>query len=285
MTEILEHAGHLLARYDVLLSDIWGVVHDGRRAYEGAGDAFVRFRSLGGTVLLLSNAPMPSTWVERVLEEKGVRRDSWDAIVSSGDISLAHVAERGYARVLHIGTERDLPLFETMTARRATFEQADAIVATGLEDDRNETAETYRPLLDRALARRLPLVCANPDLIVDVGGDLLPCAGVLGALYEEMGGEVYWAGKPHAPAYARAMATVARLRGGPIALDRVLAIGDAVRTDIAGAAAFGIASVFIAQGIHRDEVLREGRIDPVALARLLESQPAKPMAAMAGIAW
>jgi HAD superfamily hydrolase (TIGR01459 family) len=285
MTEIIERAGDLLVRYDVLLSDIWGVVHDGRRAYEGAGEAFARFRARGGTVLLLSNAPMPSSWVEHVLEEKGVRRDSWDAIVSSGDISLAHVAERGYRRVLHIGTERDLPLFETMTARRARFEEAEAIVATGLEDDRNETAETYRPLLARALDRRLPLVCANPDLIVDVGGDLLPCAGVLGALYEEMGGEVYWAGKPYTPAYVRAMEAVARLRGGAVALDRVLAIGDAMRTDIAGAAAFGIASVFIGQGIHRDEVLSDGRLEPTRLERLLVGQPSRPLAAMTGVVW
>lgn len=285
MTEIIDRAGELLARYDVLLSDVWGVVHDGHVAYAGAGEAFARFRARGGTVLLLSNAPMPSNWVARVLDEKRVRRDSWDAIVSSGDISLAHIAERGYSRVLHIGTERDLPLFETMIATRSTFEQAQAIVCTGLEDDRNETAETYRPLLGRALERRLPLVCANPDLVVDVGGDLLPCAGVVAQLYEQMGGEVYWAGKPYQPAYTRAMATVSRLRGEPVPLDRVLAIGDAVRTDIAGAHAAGIASLFIGQGIHRDAVIRDHRIDQAGLAGLLSNQPAKPIAAMIGVAW
>jgi HAD superfamily hydrolase (TIGR01459 family) len=285
MTAIIEHAGALFSRYDVLLSDVWGVVHDGRCAYAGAGEAFACFRAQGGTVLLLSNAPMPSTWVERVLDEKGVRRDSWDAIVSSGDIALAHIAARSYVRVLHIGTERDLPLFETMAATRSDFATAEAIVCTGLEDDRTETAETYRPLLMRALQRGLPFVCANPDLMVDVGGDILPCAGILAQLYEQLGGEVYWAGKPFAPAYERAMSAIERLRGSPVALDRVLAIGDAVRTDIAGAGAFGIESVFIGQGIHRHEVLTNGELDAQRLAHLLAGAPVQPIAAMVGVAW
>jgi len=286
LTEIIERAGPVLLRYDALICDVWGVVHDGQRAYQPAGDAFARFRSGGGTVLLLSNAPMPSSWVDRVLAEKGVRRDSWDAIVSSGDIALAHIAERGYGRVMHIGTERDLPLFETMAAARVPLEHAEAIVCTGLEDDRNETAETYRPLLAAALRRQLPLVCANPDLIVDVGGELLPCAGVVAELYEGMGGQVYWAGKPHAPAYARAMEAIARLRGSLPSPERILAIGDAVRTDLAGAHAAGLDSMFIAQGIHRDALLRDGCLDPASLARLLEPyRPIEPIAAMVGVSW
>ncbi len=285
MTQLITQARALIAGYDALICDVWGVIHDGQTAYEGAGDALARYRASGGTVLLLSNAPMPSSWVEKVLQEKRVRRDSWDAIVSSGDIALAHIKELGYTHVFHIGTERDLPLFETMTAAAAPFEDAQAIVCTGLEDDRNETAETYRPLLERALARRLPFVCANPDLIVDVGGDLLPCAGVVAELYERMGGDVYWAGKPHAPAYRLALTKLAEIRGGQPDPARILAIGDAVRTDIAGAGAAGLAALFIAQGIHRDEVLRNGVIDPAALARLLSGCPVKPVAAMVGIAW
>lgn len=286
MTEVIERAGPILSRYDALICDIWGVVHDGHRAYAPAGEAFARFRDGGGTVLLLSNAPMPSTWVEQVLAEKRVRRDSWDAIVSSGDIALGHVAERGYSRVLHIGTERDLPLFETMTAMRTPFADAQAIVCTGLEDDRNETAETYRPLLEQALLRNLPLVCANPDLVVDVGGVLLPCAGVMAELYERMGGEVYWAGKPHAPAYERAMDAITRLRGNSVPRARILAIGDAVRTDLAGAHGAGLDSMFIAQGIHRDELLRQGRLDAAALRALFDRHaPLKPVAAMVGVTW
>ncbi len=285
MTPVITRARELIAAYDSLVCDVWGVIHDGHTAYKGAGETFARFRASGGTVLLLSNAPMPSTWVARVLDEKRVRRDSWDAIVSSGDIALAHIAERGYTRVLHIGTERDLPLFDTMTAVRSTFEEAQAIVCTGLEDDRSETAETYRPLLERALERGLPFVCANPDLIVDVGGELLPCAGVVAELFEAMGGDVYWTGKPHAPAYEMALDKLAAIRGKTPDTKRILAIGDAVRTDIAGAGAAGLPSLFIAQGIHRDEVLRNGEIDPAAMAHLLSASPVKPIAAMVGIEW
>lgn len=281
---ILARADELFAGYDVLLSDVWGVVHDGQTAYPSCGDAFRRFREIGGTVLLLSNSPMPAPWVARVLDEKGVGRDTWDAIVSSGDITLDRVASRGYQRVHHIGTARDLPLFETMSAARVGLEQAEAIVCTGLVDDRNETAETYRPLLESALARGLPFVCANPDLIVDVGGELLACAGVVAQLYEDLGGDVYWAGKPYAPAYQRAMSAIAVLRGAPVARSRILAIGDAVRTDIAGATAFGLASLFIAQGIHRDDVLREGKVDPAALAALFDGTVHRPVAAMVGVA-
>lgn len=284
-TPILDRARELLTRYELLVADIWGVMHDGRQAYASTGNAFARFRAQGGTVVLLSNAPMPSAWVALVLDEKGVRRDAWDAIVSSGDIALAHISAQRYDRVHHVGPDRDLPLLDAMASRRVTLEEAQALVCTGLVDDRNETAETYRPLLTRALEFRLPLVCANPDLIVDVGGDLLACAGVLGALYEEMGGAVYWAGKPHLPAYIRTAETAARLRGVEVARSAMLAIGDAVRTDVAGAGNFGIDSLFIAQGIHRDEVVVAGAIEPRALAVLLSGQARSPVAAMIGVEW
>ncbi len=284
-TPVLERTRELLTRYELLVADIWGVMHDGRQAYPSTGDAFARFRAQGGTVVLLSNAPMPSAWVARVLDEKGVRRDAWDAIVSSGDIALAHISAQRYDRVHHVGPDRDLPLLEAMPSKRVVIEEAQALVCTGLVDDRRETAETYRPLLVRALEFRLPLVCANPDLVVDVGGELLPCAGVLGALYEEMGGAVYWAGKPHAPAYIRTAQVAAHLRGGEVARSAMLAIGDAVRTDIAGAGRFGIDSLFIAQGIHRDEVIVAGAIEPRALAALLAGQARPPVAATIAVEW
>lgn len=284
-TPILVRARDLLLRYELLVADIWGVMHDGRSAYASTGDAFARFRAQGGTVVLLSNAPMPSPWVARVLDEKGVRRDAWDAIVSSGDIALAHIADQRYELVHHIGPDRDLPLLEAMPAKRVSLEDAHAIVCTGLVDDRNETAESYRPLLARALERSVPLVCANPDLVVDVGGVMLPCAGVIAALYEQMGGTVYWAGKPHTPAYLRTSETAARLRGGDVPRKSMLAIGDAVRTDIAGAAGFGIDSLFVAQGIHRHEVVVDGAIAPSALGHLLIGQTRPPIAATIGVEW
>lgn len=283
--DILEGAAELLGRYDAVLCDVWGVVHDGVTAYAEAGEALSRFRASGGTVVLVSNAPRGAEAVECILAQKQVRPDAWDAIVSSGDLARAFVAKQGFARVHHIGPRRDDDLFETMTASRVPFDEAEALVVTGLNDDRQETGESYRAMLAEARARRLPLVCANPDLVVHVGGRALPCAGAIAAVYEAMGGEVYWAGKPHRPAYEQAHRVAERLRGGPVAANRMLAIGDSVRTDLAGADAFGIDTLFIAQGIHHAEVMQGGRIVPERLAALLEAAAAPPVAAMAGLAW
>ncbi|HVY43123.1 MAG TPA: TIGR01459 family HAD-type hydrolase [Hyphomicrobiaceae bacterium] len=283
---IITHAGPLLSGYDVAFCDVWGVVHDGERAYEAAGEALARFRGGGGTVVLVSNAPFPAERVARVIAEKGVRRDAWDAIVSSGDIAARHVADKGYARVYCLGPEaRDRALFESLPAERTGLDEADAIVCSGLIDDRNETAESYRELLGRALARRLPLVCANPDLMVDVGAARLPCAGAIAELYEKMGGEVFWAGKPHPAAYETALARAAELRGAPVARSQVLAIGDAARTDLAAARGAGIDALFIAGGLHRAEAMTGEAIDPAKLERLFPPGAPSAIAAMLHLEW
>lgn len=282
---VIQHAGPLLMEYDVLVCDVWGVVHNGATAYAEAGDALARFRAAGGTVVLLSNAPLPSDRVAQLLGEKQVRRDAWDVIVTSGDITRRHVQVMGYSSLHHIGPDRDLALFKDLSAHRGALDDAQAIVCTGLVDDVNETAESYRGVLEQAKARDLPLVCANPDLIVDVGGVLLPCAGVLAALYEDIGGPVYWAGKPHAPAYEMALAAAAAVRMTEVVPERVLAVGDALRTDIAGAVAYGLDALFIAQGIHRDEVMPAGRIDSVRLNGIFRAAAFRPVAAMEGLVW
>lgn len=283
---ILEHAGELLSRHPVLLCDVWGVVHDGRTAYVEATEALIRHRRAGGTVLLVSNAPMPAEAVARVLGEKAVPRESWDAIVSSGDIALGYIAERGYQRIHHIGPpRRDRDFFARLQGPSAPIEEADAIACTGLVDDRREIVADYQPMLDIALQRRLPFVCANPDLAVHVGPDLLPCAGAIAARYAEMGGEVYWAGKPHPTAYLTALARAAELRDAAVSTADVLAIGDAVRTDLAAAEGAGVAALFIAGGLHHAEVAVDGQISPPRLARLL-APPAPPaVAAMMHLRW
>ena len=156
------------------------------------------------------------------------------------------------------------------------------MACTGLVDDRRETADDYRDLLVAARDRTLPLVCANPDLVVHVGPDLLPCAGAIGALYESMGGEVFWAGKPFPIAYDTALAEAARLRDASIDRRRVLAVGDSIRTDLAAAAGAGVDALFIVAGIHRDDCLDAGRIDPARLAALFpEGTPTAVAAATA----
>jgi len=283
---IIAKAGDLLQRYDVLFCDVWGVVHDGHAALPAAADALLRFRRKGGTVVLVSNAPVPNHQVARMLDERRLPREAYDAIVSSGDIALRHVAERGYARLYAIGPQdRDAALFDKAGALRPDLSAADAILCSGLNDDSSEAAEDYRALLAEARERDLPFVCANPDLVVDVGGRLYLCAGALGDLYEEIGGEVFWAGKPHAVAYETALDVAQELRGENVARNRLLVIGDAVRTDLKGAEAFGVDALFIAGGIHRDDTVEDGAICPARLKALFGRDSPTAKAAMAHLAW
>jgi len=284
---ILSHAGPLLAGYDVVFCDVWGVVHNGQVAHAAAGEALARFRAAGGSVILVSNAPVPADGVELVLARTGVRRDAWDQIVSSGDITLAHIAEQGYRRMHWVGpSERDYKLYVRLERPQFQVHEADAIVCTGLRDDRSETVADYLDLIEAGLRRQLPFVCANPDLVVDVGRLRLPCAGSIAAEYERRGGEVFWAGKPHPAAYATALRRAGEVRGQPPALTRILAIGDAVRTDMAAARGLGVAGLLIAGGIHRHELMVAGAIDAARLGELLATDAgAAVVAAMTDLRW
>lgn len=284
---VLTKAGTLLAAYDVLFCDVWGVVHDGVRAYPGATDALIRFRDKGGTVVLVTNAPVPKHRVEAMLEGRHVPPETYDDIVSSGEIALRHIQDQDYAALHLIGPrERDAAFFERITARDVPVEDAEAIACTGLVDDINETAEDYRSVLETARARNIPFVCANPDLVVEVGGKLFPCAGALADLYQRLGGNVYWAGKPHLSAYEAAGAAAERIRGHTTAPEKILVIGDALRTDIAGANRAGLDALFIAGGIHRKETVQDdGTIDGRKLAALFAGDAPPALAAMTQLLW
>lgn len=283
---ILAHAGPLLARYQVIFCDVWGVMHNGRTAYAESGEALARFRDQGGTVVLVSNAPVPAEGVERVLEKTGVRRDAWDAIVSSGDITLAHIAEKGYRRLHRIGpASRDSRLFARLPGSDTPLAEADAIVCTGLVDEINHSVATYRPLIEQGIARGLPFVCANPDLVVDVGDKRYLCAGSIAAEYARCGGTVFWAGKPHPSAYRAALKRASALRGAEPQRARILAVGDAIRTDLAAAQGMGIDALFIASGIHNDEVLVDGKVHPDRLAALFSPDTPPAVAAMTQLRW
>lgn len=284
--EIIAHAGPLLSRYGVLFSDVWGVVHDGKVAFSGANEALTRFRANGGTVILVSNAPMPSDEVARVLDEKHVLRSAWDAIVSSGDLALRHIADKGYQRLHRIWRAGyDEALVSRLPGADTPLAEADAIVCTGPFDERSEDPESYRDRLADPARRQIPFVCANPDFVVHVGAALIPCAGAIAKIYEDMGGPVYWGGKPHPAAYASAFKEAERLRGTPVAPSRVLAIGDAVRTDLVSAAGAGVDALFVAGGIHRDEVVEDGKIVPVKLAGLFSGDAPPALAATTHLVW
>ncbi|MEQ1652386.1 MAG: TIGR01459 family HAD-type hydrolase [Hyphomicrobium sp.] len=283
---ILANAGELLGRYDVLFCDVWGVVHNGITAFEGACAALARFRAEGGTVILVSNAPVPKKRVADMLASRHVPRNAWDDIVSSGDIALTHVAERGFKALHCIGPQdRDQALFKALNAEAVALEHAEAIICTGLNDDRNETPEDYRPLLDRALRLNVPFVCANPDLIVDVGGTILYCAGAIADIYQHMGGNVFWAGKPHLSAYETAHHKAEALRDTNVPRRKALVIGDAIRTDLKGAENFGCDALFVASGIHKHEAMDGEFLSAAKLAALFPPGTPSALGAMVELVW
>jgi HAD superfamily hydrolase (TIGR01459 family) len=271
--------------YDAVLSDVWGVIHNGVAAFPEACDALIRFRAGGGSVVLITNAPRPGVVVTRLLDRLGVPRGAYDGIVSSGDVTRAIIAGRPGKQLFHIGPPRDLPIFEGLDVRFVGLETADYAVCTGLTDDETETPETYRALLDALRARDLFMVCANPDVVVERGDKLVYCAGAIADLYGELGGQVLYAGKPHRPIYSQALANVAAVRGAKPELTRVLAIGDSVRTDLKGAAAFGVDCLFVTAGIHAQELGARGDPDPAAMSKIFASANVVPKAVTRRLAW
>jgi len=252
--EIIERFAPLAHDYDVLLCDVWGVVHNGVASFPEACDALMRFRAGGGTVILITNAPRPGATVGRILDRLAVPREAYDAITSSGDVTRGIVESRPSERLFHLGPPRDLPIFGGLDVVFAPIESADYVVCSGLFDDATETPDDYRELLAAIRRRGLFMVCANPDVVVERGDTLVFCAGALADAYAARGGEVLYCGKPYAPIYEAALCAAAGLRASAVPLARVLAIGDSVRTDLKGAAAFGIDSMFVLSGIHADDL-------------------------------
>lgn len=269
----IEHMRDLVTDVDVLLSDIWGVVHNGLEAFPEACEALHTFRQRGGTVVLITNAPRPADSVQRQLRKLGVADATYDAIVSSGDLTRHFVADHPGKTMFWLGPERDNSIYRGLEAAFAPIESADYIVCTGPFDDETETPEDYRSMMEQARARNLPLICANPDIVVERGDRLIYCAGAIAELYRELGGEVIFYGKPHRPIYERAMSIAEARRGANIPLGRVLAIGDSVRTDLTGAHGFGINLLFVTRGIHAGEFQGVDALDAEAVKELFGHPP------------
>jgi HAD superfamily hydrolase (TIGR01459 family) len=270
--------------YDVALCDIWGVLHNGQQASMPAAQALADFRSVGKAVILITNAPRPSGDIQAQLDHFRIPSDSYDTIVTSGDVSIGLIRERGAAPVYHLGPARDLGLFDIAATTMAQapaltgLDEADYVLCTGLFDDARETPADYEASLQAMKARAMTMICANPDLVVHRGTDLIYCAGALAQRYEEIGGRAIYAGKPHAPIYEEALARAVAALRRPIDRARVLAIGDAMRTDIAGAAAQGFDALFITSGIHRDDLNSPGEAPHDAIEMFWESHGLRPRA-------
>jgi HAD superfamily hydrolase (TIGR01459 family) len=268
-----ERLRDLVGGVDVLLSDIWGVVHNGLVAFPEACEALRNFRAQGGTVILITNAPRPADSVQRQLRKLAVADETYDAIVSSGDLTRNFVAGHPGQKIFWVGPERDNSIYRGLDPPLAPIEEADYIVCTGLFDDETESAENYRATLLKARERKLTLVCANPDIVVERGDRLIYCAGAVAELYRELGGEVIFYGKPHRPIYQRAIELAVERRGQAVSLKRVLAIGDSVRTDLAGAHGFGIDCLFVTRGIHAGDFEGIDQLDPASVKELFGHPP------------
>jgi HAD superfamily hydrolase (TIGR01459 family) len=276
----------IIARYDLILCDLWGVMHNGINAIPGANDAVTRAREAGATVTMISNAPRPGPVVAKQIEGYGVPKSAYDDVVASGDVTREELVARPGAMVFHLGPQRDLPNYEGLDLTLVDFDHADLIVCSGPFNDADDQPEQYRELFTRAKARGLTLICANPDIVVERGDRLVWCAGALAAIYDEIGGKTIYAGKPHPQIYEMALKRAAKLRGKEIDRKRVLAVGDGLRTDILGAVRNGFDSLFIARGIHAADLAGvDGAHDSAKLAKVFADVGATPTGVMREFIW
>ncbi len=261
MTRIIRALAEVSDNYDALFCDLWGCVHNGQRAYPAAVDALQTFRAKGGTVILMTNAPRPAQSVIAGFDRLGIPRDAWDAVVTSGDAAQGGMVMGAVGRkVFHLGPAKDDTFFteipedlrELGSVQRVPLDEAEGIVCTGLFDEMTETPDDYRPLLLQAKNEGMKLLCANPDIVVDVGEQRIYCAGALAELYTEMGGQSLYFGKPHPPIYDLARRRLASM-GKIIDDSRILCVGDGIFTDVQGGASEGLDTLFITGGLAAND--------------------------------
>ncbi len=268
MTRILQSLSEISQPYDALFCDLWGCLHDGVTPFPAAVAALRAFRATGGKtggntggkVVLLTNAPRPAKFVIEMLERIGCPKDTHDLVVSSGDAAQdAMLAGAAGRKVWHLGPSKDDGFFTEIPeewrgqegVERVDFDDAEGIICTGPFDEQTEVPEDYRARFLLARMRGLPMLCANPDIVVDMGDRRIYCAGALAALYEDMGGEVMYFGKPHPPIYDLARRKLSAIGG--VEDSRILAIGDGINTDVSGAAGEGIDCLFVTGGLAHDQ--------------------------------
>jgi len=272
----------LAGDYDALLCDVWGVIRDGRSVIPEALDALVAYRAQGGTVVLLSNSPRRAKSLISHLTGLGAPRAAFDDAVTSGEATFTELKRRAPGPAYKLGPSFDDPLYAGSGLDFASLQDAAFISCTGLVDYEAETPDDYADLLREAQLRGLPMVCANPDIVVQLGDTLAYCAGALAERYQAIGGEVVIAGKPNPPIYDLAYARIEALRG-PTDKARMLAVGDGPDTDIKGAVAEGLDTLFIAAGIHAERF--SGRFDPREAQALLAERNLSARHIAPSLAW
>jgi HAD superfamily hydrolase (TIGR01459 family) len=287
MTAPTQAAGlsELSDRYDVLLCDVWGVIHNGLESFPEACEALAHFREQRGPVVLISNAPRPSGPVIEQLDSLGVPREAWSQVVTSGDATRVLLAERAPGPAWRLGPDRDWPLYQGIDLEFSDLEAARFISCTGPFDDENEEPADYRERFEGAIAHGLEMICANPDIVVQRGEKLVYCGGALAQLYESLGGKVLMAGKPYQAIYDLALEEAVPRLERPLDRSRVLCIGDGLPTDVRGANARNLDILFIASGIHGAETIGPDGLNTAAVADLLRQDGLAATWAMADLVW
>ncbi|MEJ5087450.1 MULTISPECIES: TIGR01459 family HAD-type hydrolase [Brucella] len=274
-----ERLDDLTDGYDAIFCDVWGVLHNGEVAFAPAVEALKRARAKGITVILVTNAPRPFGSVIAQMTLLGVPEDAYDRVVTSGDVTRDLIIE-GPRKVFHIGSERELAIYEGLDVELVEEFEASGVVCTGLYDDETETPENYVELLQRLRSRNLPFICANPDIMVERGPRLIWCAGALARDYGQLGGRTLIAGKPHRPIYEAAAKAVEEIRGAPVEKSRILGIGDGVLTDVKGAADYGLDVLYISGGVHAADYAADGNVDFDRMNAFLQKHGHAPIASL-----
>ncbi|MDE0941820.1 MAG: TIGR01459 family HAD-type hydrolase [Alphaproteobacteria bacterium] len=286
---IINGLAEVADQYDLFIFDLWGVVHDGVTTYPNAADCLARLRQQGSRVVLLSNAPRPSASVAQHLAELGVSDDLYDWLLTSGEATANAIAATasGAGRdarpaYYHLGPERSRPTLDACGGREVGIDVAEMIICTGLFDDETETADDYRDFLTAAAARDLPLICVNPDIVVMRGEQMIPCAGAVAAFYEQLGGSVQRYGKPFPAIFDLLFAETPH-----IPRHRAVMIGDGLPTDIRGARQADIDAIWIAGGIHAEDLALgpKGELDPDVVHRVAEQAGEQPNAILPWLQW
>lgn len=283
--QLLSGLSAIASEYDAILCDVWGVIHDGRRAFGGACEALKRFREERGPVILITNAPVPRERVTRVFSRVGVPNDCFDDVATSGEATRHELETYAPGPVYAIGLKDDRTLYEGLPLVFTDDpEQARVVSCTSLRDYPDGRPDTYRDELARLAARGLPMICANPDLQFRHGDTLIWAAGALAQLYESVGGVVIRPGKPDAPIYRLAFDKLETLTGEVIAPARTLAIGDGPVTDLLGAMKQGLDAIFIGGGIH-GQALATGEDFLKSARDVLQADGVVARYAMPELAW